>query len=116
MSAPRVGGLVSSAPRVARPAVRAPAMKAGRHDDNKQYNRFLSFLGESEHHVVYSADISERLIVTVQDKRLFVVQCRQSPEPVYLKQGKEEKYYVRVGPSSRALSTSQVVDHVRKRN
>jgi len=54
-------------------------------------------------------------IVTVQQKRLFVVQCVPSPEPVYLKQGKEEKYYVRVGPSSRALSTSQVVDHVRRR-
>jgi len=54
-------------------------------------------------------------LVAVQDKKLFVVQCRLASEPVYLKQGREEKYYVRVGPSSRALSTSQVVDHVRKR-
>ncbi len=54
-------------------------------------------------------------IVTVEGKRLFVVQCNPSREPGYLKQGKEEKYYVRVGPSSRALSTSQVVDHVRRR-
>jgi hypothetical protein len=54
-------------------------------------------------------------LVTVKDKKLFVVQCGRAAEPVYLKHGKEEKYYVRVGPSSRVLSTSQVVEHVRKR-
>jgi len=54
-------------------------------------------------------------LVAVQDKKLFVVQCSPASEPVYLKQSKEEKYYVRIGPSSRALSTSQVVEHVRKR-
>jgi hypothetical protein len=54
-------------------------------------------------------------IVTMGDKKLFVIQCQLAADPVYLTQGKDEKYYVRVGPSSRALSTSQVVDHVKKR-
>ena len=31
----------------------APAIKAGRHDDNKQYNRFLSFLEKNKQHAVF---------------------------------------------------------------
>ncbi|MGD8413523.1 MAG: putative DNA binding domain-containing protein [Candidatus Latescibacterota bacterium] len=62
------------------------------------------------------ADYVSADIATVKDKKIFVVQCRPASEPVFLKQGKEEKYYVRVGPSSRALSTSQVVERVRKRS
>jgi uncharacterized protein YegL len=48
--------------------VRAPAMTASRHDDNAQYNRFLTFLAENESRVVYSPDISERLIILLEDK------------------------------------------------
>jgi uncharacterized protein YegL len=58
---------VPRAPRVTRP-VAAPAMKAGRHDDNKQYNRFLQFLGNNEHLVIYGADIRERLVIELRDK------------------------------------------------
>jgi len=46
----------------------APAMRAGRYDDNKQYNRFLSFLGDNARRVVYPVDVSERLLVKVVDK------------------------------------------------
>jgi Mg-chelatase subunit ChlD len=51
-----------------RPPVAAPAMRAGRHDDNKQYNRFLSFLGDNSHMVVYPVDVSERLTIRTLDK------------------------------------------------
>ena len=51
-----------------RRAVSAPAMKAGRYDDNKQYNRFVDFLSENERLVVYPVDVSERLLVHVLDK------------------------------------------------
>ncbi|MCK5407660.1 MAG: hypothetical protein KAJ17_11170 [Candidatus Krumholzibacteria bacterium] len=44
-----------------------------------------------------------------------MLQCRKSSEPVFLKKGKEEQFYVRVGPSSRQLSMSQVVDRLNKK-
>ena len=54
-------------------------------------------------------------IVTVADRKVFVIECEPATDPAYLRHGKEEKYYVRAGPSSSALSTSQVVEYVRKR-
>ncbi len=53
-------------------------------------------------------------MVAVGEKHVFVIQCDVSSDPVYLKQGKDERFYVRVGPSSRQLSMSEVVDWVRK--
>jgi hypothetical protein len=55
---------VRAAPRV----VDAPAIKAGRYDDNKQYNRFLEFLRENTSLVVYPVDIGERLVLRTLDK------------------------------------------------
>jgi Mg-chelatase subunit ChlD len=54
----------------ARPRVApvAPALKAGRHDDNKEYNRFLAFLDQYHHLAVYATDISERLQVRALDR------------------------------------------------
>ncbi len=49
-------------------AIAAPAMKAGRHDDNNQYHRFLKFLGDNEHLAAYKAPIGERLVVKTLDK------------------------------------------------
>ena len=46
----------------------APALKAGRHDDNKEYNRFVAFLAQNQHRAVYSTDISERLLVRALDR------------------------------------------------
>jgi hypothetical protein len=53
-------------------------------------------------------------IRTVGGGNIFVVSCGTSPEPVFLKQGKEERFYVRVGPSSRQLSVSEVVKRFKK--
>ena len=52
-----------------RAAPAAPALKAGRHDDNKEYNRFLAFLAQNKHRAVYSTDISERLLVRALDRQ-----------------------------------------------
>ena len=46
----------------------APALKAGRHDDNKEYNRFLAFLAQNHDLAVYSTDINERLLVRALDR------------------------------------------------
>jgi hypothetical protein len=62
----------------------------------------------------FATQVSSR-IVAIAEQKVFVIQCEPASDPVYLRHGKEEKYYVRMGPSSRALTTSQVVDHVSKR-
>jgi Mg-chelatase subunit ChlD/TolB-like protein len=67
----RVGGAgkpSAEATPVPRRAAVAPALKAGRHDDNKEYNRFLAFLDQYRHLAVYSTDISERLLVRALDR------------------------------------------------
>ncbi|GFK93652.1 hypothetical protein NNJEOMEG_01486 [Fundidesulfovibrio magnetotacticus] len=47
-------------------------------------------------------------------RRILLVRCAPSREPVILKGGKEEEFYLRAGPSSRKLSLSDVLRHVAK--
>jgi hypothetical protein len=57
----------------------------------------------------------EASIRTMGDKKVFLVVCRSSLEPVFLTQAKDERFYVRMGPSSRQLPTSEVVRRFRKK-
>lgn len=43
-------------------------MRAGRHDDNKQYNRFLGFLDDNKSLIPFPIDISERLLLRTTDR------------------------------------------------
>ncbi len=52
-------------------------------------------------------------IRAVGGKSLFVVECAVATEPVFFKHGKDEKFFVRVGPSSRQLPVSEVVKRFR---
>lgn len=47
----------------------APSLKAGRHDDNAQYNRFLQFLNQNRSLAPYPVDVTERLVVRTLDSR-----------------------------------------------
>ncbi len=49
------------------------------------------------------------------ERRVLVVHCRPSSQPVFLKMGKEEEFFIRVGPGSRKLSMSEVVAYVSQR-
>jgi predicted HTH transcriptional regulator len=53
--------------------------------------------------------------VPMDDKRVLLIECQPSPSPVFLKLSKEEEFYIRVGPGSRRLSTSEVVAYVTNR-
>jgi predicted HTH transcriptional regulator len=55
-------------------------------------------------------------LVAVDEKQVLLVECQPSPSAVFLKIGKEEGFYVRVGPGSRRLSTSEVLRYVKNRN
>ena len=54
-------------------------------------------------------------LVPVDSKRVLFIECQPSPSPVFLKISKEEEFYIRVGPGSRRLSTSEVVAYVTNR-
>ncbi|MGD8242514.1 MAG: response regulator [Desulfobacterales bacterium] len=54
-------------------------------------------------------------LAAVANQKVLVIQCRPSSQPVFLKMGKEEEFFVRVGPGSRKLSTSEVVAYVTQR-
>jgi len=54
-------------------------------------------------------------LVPVDSKRVLFIECHPSPSPVFLKISKEEEFYIRVGPGSRRLSTSEVVAYVTNR-
>ncbi len=49
-------------------------------------------------------------------KDFFRVDCKKSKEPVYLKIGEEEQFYVRIGASSRKLNMSETVSYVKRMN
>jgi hypothetical protein len=47
------------------------------------------------------------------DAKIFVVDCRPSKEPVFLKIDEEELFYVRMGPASRKLSLGKTLEYLR---
>ena len=48
----------------------------------------------------------------IDDKTVVALVCKQAAKPAYIKNGGEEQFYVRVGPSSAKLSVSQAVEHI----
>lgn len=61
-------------------------------------------------------DYIDFAIKPIKDKQIFVVTCRKSPQPVFLRHKKEENFFIRSGPSSRQLTTSQVIEYLKDRS
>jgi DNA-binding response OmpR family regulator len=55
-------------------------------------------------------------LTPVDDKWVLVIECRPSPTSVFLRYGDKEEFYVRVGPGSRKLTVSEVLNYVANRN
>ncbi len=51
-------------------------------------------------------------LVAVDGKTVVLVECAPSKEPVFLKIGKNEEFYIRSGPSSMKLSPSKMVRYI----
>jgi len=51
----------------------------------------------------------------VSEKKILVVDCGRSPDPVFLSVGETEEFYVRVGPGSRKLPTSKAMAYIKRR-
>ena len=72
-------------------------------------NRIREFIG-----LEYVSFINFQL-VPVEGKTVLLIQCQPSPSPVFLNIGKDEDFYIRVGPGNRRLSTSEVLTYVTNR-
>ena len=55
-------------------------------------------------------------IKPVEGKKVFIVECAASKEPVFLKNNKNEDFYIRSGPASVHLPVSKVLKYIEERN
>ncbi len=55
-------------------------------------------------------------LVPIEGRKVLLIRCESSPSAVFFKFGKNEEFYVRVGPGNRRLSTSEVLTYVTNRN
>lgn len=68
------------------------------------------------HHI--GPEYSKALSITslsMEAKTVVMVECSSAGNPVFLKIGKNEEFYIRSGPSSVKLSPSQIVEYVQSR-
>ena len=54
----------------------------------------------------------EVTLVEDGDNQAVLIECRPATEPVFLKIGKNEEFYIRSGPSSIKLSPSRMVSYI----
>lgn len=64
---------------------------------------------ESHKHLTFN-------LVNLDGKQIGVVSCSRSSEPVYLRTGRAEEFYIRSGPSSDALPVSKIVPYIQDRS
>jgi len=50
------------------------------------------------------------------EQRIFLVNCDRCEDPVFLRKGDEELFYIRVGASSRQLPGSRIFDYLQERS
>ena len=54
-------------------------------------------------------------VITVTARQVLMIACKTSPNPVFLKHEKGEDFYIRTGPASRALATSDALTYIQNR-
>ena len=54
-------------------------------------------------------------LIKSKNKTIAKIDCRSSNEPIFLKEDKEEKFYIRTGPASTEISGKDLLDYVKKR-
>jgi len=55
-------------------------------------------------------------LTPVDGKQVLVIECKPSSASVFLRYGDKEEFYVRIGPGSRKLSVSEVLNYVANRS
>jgi hypothetical protein len=67
-----------------------------------------------EHLGLEMAPFLRAKLMAVAGKKVLVVQCEKAKVPAFLKKGNQEEFYIRVGPSSRQLGTSQILEYLKQ--
>jgi len=55
-------------------------------------------------------------LVDIRGEKVVMIRCAPSNDPAFLKNNKEEDFYVRTGPASRKLSPSQILKYLEARH
>ncbi len=50
-----------------------------------------------------------------QNKRVMVVECSTAVKPVYMKDGENQRFFIRTGPSTTELSTKDAIEYMKQR-
>lgn len=83
-------------------------------NDDKYLRHFSSIF--NQHIGLEFSEFVDFSLKSVKNGQVLVVHCRPSPNPVFLRNNKDESFYIRSGPSSRQLTTSQVLDYLKERS
>ena len=49
-------------------------------------------------------------------QNIIVVDCKSTKDPVFIKEGQEERFYVRKGPSTDNLSPKKMLEYITQRD
>ena len=49
------------------------------------------------------------------DHRVMVVDCSRAANPIYMKDGNNERFFIRTGPSTTELTTKEAIDYIKER-
>jgi predicted HTH transcriptional regulator len=50
-----------------------------------------------------------------ENHRVLIVECSRAVKPVYMKDGSNERFFIRTGPSTTELSTKEAVEYIKER-
>jgi hypothetical protein len=87
---------------------------ADKFPNDDKYLRHFSAIFE-QHIGLNFSDFVEFALLPAKGVSVFVVRCRRSPRPVFITTKKDEMFFIRSGPSSRQLTTSQVITYLEER-
>ena len=82
--------------------------------DDDAYLRHFSAIFE-QHIGLNFSEFIEFALRPANGEQVLVVRCRRSPRPVFVIHQKNEMFFIRSGPSSRQLTTSQVLAYLEGR-
>ena len=81
-------------------------------DSRDRMNLHMTHLISNQIGDEYNPYINFKVIPFDDDRAVMMVTCKKSPIPVFLKDGKNEIYYVRSGPSSVELTGSNMIKYI----
>ena len=82
--------------------------------NDDKYLRHFSAIFE-QHIGLNFTEFIEFALLPAAGVSVFAVRCRRSPRPVFITNKKDEMFFIRSGPSSRQLTTSQTLAYLEER-